>query len=98
MALSTPEEWQSFFEEAGIDTEAAKEYSKTFMKNKIKYPEELTRDILKDLDVKIVGDALAIMRQSKANEQKEPQTILENHDDKASNFKPQISPQKSNKR
>ena len=94
MALSTTEEWQSFFEEAGIDTEAAKEYSKTFMKNKIKYPEELTREILKDLDVKIVGDALAIMRQSKANEIKEPQTIHKNHDDKASNFKPQISPPK----
>ena len=91
MALSTQEQWESFFKEAGIEASSSSTYANTFVTNKITHPEELTRDILKELGIRVVGDAMAIIRHAKTME-----TIktVEKKETAEHQFKPQISPPK----
>ena len=61
-SLATADDWNKFLTEAGIPKEEAKTYAKTLADNRISYPSDLTRDILKELGITIIGDALAILK------------------------------------
>ena len=69
-SLATPDDWYKFLTDAGIPREEATTYAKTLVENRIKNPSDLTRDILKELGITIIGDALAILKHAKPQEQK----------------------------
>ena len=91
MALSNQDQWESFFKEAGIEASSSSTYATTFVTNKITHPEELTRDILKELGIRVVGDAMAIIRHAKTMETNKK---VEKKETAEHQFKPQISPPK----
>ena len=63
MAHSTVDSWKTFFTDAGIPIAESDKYAQTFTDNRILDPKDLTRDLLKDLQITIVGDIIAIMKQ-----------------------------------
>ena len=69
MALLRDESaWETFFKDAGIEEEYAKEYSKIFVENRmteISLP-ELSSDILKSLKIQCIGDTMAIVQKAKS--------------------------------
>ena len=69
MALSA-QEWKNFLTEAGIPDNEAKTYSQSFFENRIQKPEDLSRDVLKELGVTILGDAIAIARAAASSTKK----------------------------
>ena len=68
-SLTTADDWNKFLTEAGVPTAEAAKYANTFVENRIVYPSDLTRDILKELGITIIGDAIAILKHSKPKEQ-----------------------------
>ena len=69
-SLATTDDWHKFLTEAGIPREEATTYAKTLVENRIKDPSDLTRDILRELGIAIIGDAIAILKYAKPQEQK----------------------------
>ena len=59
MALSQ-QSWHEFLEVAGIPRPIADEYSKIFIENRIQETRHLTKDVLKNLGLKVIGDIVAI--------------------------------------
>eukprot|EP00794_Sanderia_malayensis_P020451 gene20451-22467_t len=59
--------WLDFFKHAGIPSEPASEYAVVFTDNRMRMDmlNELTKDILGDLGIKVMGDVIAILRHSK---------------------------------
>ena len=86
MALSA-EDWKQFLKEAGIPAEEAKKYAKTFHDNRIQKPEDLSRDILKELGVTVIGDAIAITRAATSSNSNRAYPATS---DAKSHFKPKI--------
>ena len=86
MALSA-EDWKQFLKEAGIPAEEAKKYAKTFHDNRIQKPEDLSRDILKELGVTVIGDAIAITRAATSSKSNRANPATS---DAKSHFKPKI--------
>ena len=69
MALRTTEpEWEEFLEDAGIPGKEAKTYAKACMDNRNTCPTDLSKDILKELGISIIGDILAITKHAQADE------------------------------
>ena len=67
MALSR-EQWEKFLKEAGIPDQPAKNYSRTFVENRIQQPDDLDKETLKDdLHITTIGDILAIMKHAKSS-------------------------------
>ena len=50
-SLTTADDWNEFLTEAGVPASEAAKYANTFMENRIVYPADLTRDILKELGI-----------------------------------------------
>ena len=55
-------EWQKSFIDCGISNEETKTYSESFAKNIIQRIEDLSKELLHDLGIAIIGDVLAILR------------------------------------
>ena len=62
---SSIDSWISFFSHAGIPSAESETYARTFMDNRIRDAKDLTKEILHDLGIKIVGDVIAILNYSK---------------------------------
>ena len=86
MALSTGD-WKQFIKEAGIPVEEAKEYAKTFHDNRIQKPEDLSRDILKELGIIVIGEAIAIIKAASSSKSNRAHPA---NSDVKSHFKPKI--------
>ena len=65
MALSTEQEWETFFLDCGIPAEDSAQYATSLVRNRVKNPSDLTRELLKDLQIKVVGDVIAILKKVK---------------------------------
>lgn len=59
--------WLQFFLEAGIPSSDATNYAITFSENRIKEEmlPDLNKEILNDLDIKLMGDVIAILKHAK---------------------------------
>ena len=62
MALSTKADCEAFLKKADVPTADAAIHPKTFHENRIQYPSDLTKDILKELGVGIIGDQISILK------------------------------------
>lgn len=69
MALRDNEQWKSFFTAAGIPGATGDTYATKFVENRITENSlaDLTKDYLHDLEIKVVGDILAILRHAKSH-------------------------------
>ena len=63
-SLATVDDWNKFLTDSGIPETEAEAYAKTLVANRLFYPADLTRDILKELGITIIGDAIAILKHS----------------------------------
>ena len=54
--------WEAFFTDAGIPTTEAKAYARTFNENRIRDPKDLNKELLKELDITVLGDRIAILK------------------------------------
>ncbi|XP_049791017.1 uncharacterized protein LOC126198598 isoform X2 [Schistocerca nitens] len=76
---TTVDEWMNFFRDAGIPPNVSASYASSFCQNRIHLNMvlELNRDLLKELGVNLIGDAIAILRHAKSfHEQNVRQKIL----------------------
>ena len=71
MALSTKKAWENFIKASGIPDKEAGEYATTFVANRVTEPSDLTREILRDLGVTVIGDMMAIIKHAKKRPQSE---------------------------
>ncbi|KAL3314645.1 hypothetical protein Ciccas_006728 [Cichlidogyrus casuarinus] len=64
--------WQLFFENAGLPASVAKEYSDIFIQNRITKDilPDLDRDILREMGINAIGDAMSILKQIKIAKEK----------------------------
>ena len=67
MALRSKEDWRQFFTDVSIPNAESEAYAEIFIKNRMTEVSvsELSREILHELGITTVGDALAIMRHAK---------------------------------
>lgn len=82
MALSAAE-WKTFLTKAGIPEQVIGEYTKLFVENRMQKPSDLTKEVLKDLGLTVIGDIIAISREARG-----PQ--VETTVQSKSHFKPKI--------
>ena len=73
MAHSAKESWVTFLRDAGIPDQEANTYAGYLFDNRITDHFDLSKDILKDLGITIIGDIIAILKFSQVANQKEPQ-------------------------
>ena len=67
MALRTEPQWKTFLLDAGIPDAEATTYAKKFVDNRItelSIP-EMTKEILQELEIAVLGDRMAILAHSK---------------------------------
>ena len=57
--------WVNFFQYAGIPSAEAKQYAQIFVDKRMIDPGDLTKEILKDLGIKVIGDIVAILKHAK---------------------------------
>ncbi|XP_049857516.1 uncharacterized protein LOC126338486 isoform X3 [Schistocerca gregaria] len=69
---TTVDEWMNFFRDAGIPPNVSASYASSFCQNRIHLNMvlELNRDLLKELGVNLIGDAIAILRHAKSFHEK----------------------------
>ena len=80
--------WRAFFISADIPVAEAELYASKMSENRITRPSDLTKEILKDLEITTIGDILNILRKSKNND--EPQGRAPNNSFKAKIDPPRI--------
>ena len=71
MALRSKSDWIRFFTECNIPDTERENYANIMSTNRISDPSDLTRDLLKELGITIVGDAISIMKKVKITDQTE---------------------------
>ena len=64
--IQTKDAWENFFKDSGIPQEDAKKYAQKFHDNRITCPEDIDKEVLKQLKIDIVGDQIAIMKKIKS--------------------------------
>ena len=63
-----PEQWLGFFIGAGIPNRVAADYAVTFSDNRMR-PDmlpDLSKDYLRDMDITVMGDVIAILKHAKS--------------------------------
>ena len=70
--LRTEKDWENFFQKAGIPEDTSKTYAKSFKNNHVTelLLPELTKDLLNDLRITIIGDIFIILQQAKKSSSK----------------------------
>ena len=68
MALSTKAAWETFLKKAGIPQAETTDYAKTLVSNRIYDPADLSKEILKELGITVIGDQIAILKETKKNQ------------------------------
>ena len=84
--LSSQAAWQGYLKKAGIPDTEATTYAKALHENRIYHPEDLNKEILKELGITIIGDQIAILKQAKQSE-----TPTEKPTTSKANFTPHIA-------
>jgi len=74
------EDWAQYFAAAGIPNAQSTTYAKLFVDNRIGDPSDLTKDLLKEIGVTIVGDIIAIMNKSNDSKTGAGTSQLATHD------------------
>ena len=74
MALRSKSDWNRFFTECNIPDPERENYANIMSTNRITDPSDLTRDLLKELSITIVGDVISIMKKAKVTDQTETDT------------------------
>ena len=92
-ALVNQEQWEEFLQNAGIPKTEATQYAKAINDNRIQNPTDLTKDILRELKISLIGDQIAITRYAKSMETtRTTETLTASETTVASKpFKPQIN-------
>ena len=62
----TKEEWTTFLTSCGIPEVEANNYAQTFVENRIAKASDLSKEVLKEMNITIIGDIIAITNQAKA--------------------------------
>ena len=66
MALQeSMDSWLKFLAYSKIPEEEAKTYADIFVKNRILDPSDLTKEILQELGITVLGDIIAILKHAK---------------------------------
>ena len=65
-------EWKEFFIDCGIPDEESESYAETFAKNRIQGVEYLSKELLENLGVTVIGDRLAILKTAQVEEEVKP--------------------------
>ena len=65
-------EWKEFFIDCGIPDEESESYAGTFAKNRIQGVEYLSKELLENLGVTVIGDRLAILKTAQVEEEVKP--------------------------
>ena len=62
--MALEKDWEEWLQSAGIKEDEAKAYAKTFADNRVdlSFAPDLTKDLLKEMGVKVIGDIMSIMR------------------------------------
>ena len=71
-ALRTETDWKQFLKKAGITDIETTAYAKTLHNNRILHPENLNKEILKELDIIIIGDQTAILKHAQIQPDRMP--------------------------
>ena len=66
--ISSRAAWQEYLKKAGIPEAEATLYAKALHENRIHYPEDLDKEILKELGITVIGDQIAIMKSAKQSD------------------------------
>ena len=64
MAQSAVESWITFLEAAGIPSADSATYAKLLVDNRLADHHDLTKEVLKDIGITIIGDIITIMKYS----------------------------------
>ena len=64
MAQSTVESWDAFLQAAGIPAEDSKTYAADLHENRLTDHHDLTKEVLKEIGVRKIGDILCILKYS----------------------------------
>ena len=86
-------EWKEFFIDCGIPDEESETYADIFAKNRIQGVEYLSKELLQDLGVTVIGDRLAILKTAQVEEEVKPhrnpiEAADRDLDSKTSRYKP----------
>ena len=63
-------EWRTWFIEAGIPAAESAQYAATFVTNGIQDAADLTNELLRAMDITVIGDCMAILKHAKKNKGK----------------------------
>ena len=63
-------EWTTWFLEAGIPAAESAQYAATFVANRIQDVEDLNNELLRAMNITIIGDCMAIIKHAKKNKGK----------------------------
>ena len=64
MAQSTAESWEAFLQAAGIPSDDSQTYAAALVENRLTDHHDLTKEVLKEVGVKRIGDILCILKYS----------------------------------
>ena len=73
MAHMAVEAWDAYFQTAGIPATESARYAQAFSDNRIPGPSDITKELLKDLGVTILGDIIRIMKVAHPSKDEEQQ-------------------------
>ena len=76
MALSA-QDWKTFLKKAKIPDSAVENYTQLLIENRIQSPTYLSKDVLKELGINVLGDILAICKEAQTVEK--PQAASSSH-------------------
>ena len=72
------ENWLNFLKHSNIPEDEAQTYAETFVKNRIMDPTDLTKEILIDLGITVIGDRIAILKHAELISQDcKPQSAIQ---------------------
>ena len=69
MAHTAVEAWGAFFSKAGIPATESARYAQAFSDNRIPEPSDITKELLKDMGITVLGDIIQIMKAARGKEE-----------------------------
>ena len=89
--IQTKDEWAKFLRDTGIPQDDALKYAQKLHDNRITCPEDIDKEVLKQLKIDIVGDQIAILKKIKSMKSKSEPEEQPNLEKPIQSFKPQVN-------